>query len=93
MGRLDASLKEFQETEAKAKAMAEKFSEIIDHPSDLGVLYRINVFMVTGTELVAELMQNIDNFYHGRDYMKPVDFRKIYVEWPVLASVPWQSSE
>lgn len=93
LNRLDGSLKDFQEAQAEAKAMAEKFSEIIDHPSDLGVLYRINVFMVTGTELVTDLMQNIDNYYHGRDYVRPVDFRKVYVEWPVLASVPWQSSE
>jgi len=93
VSRLDADLKEFQETQVKAKVMAGKFSEIIDHPSDLGVLYRINVYMVTGTELTAELMQNIDNFYHGRDYVKPVDFGKIYSEWPALASVPWQASE
>jgi hypothetical protein len=93
VNRLDADLKEFQEAQAKAKAMAEKFSEIVDHPSDLGVLYRINVFMVTGTELVTELIENIDNFYHGRDYVKPVDFSKVYIEWPALASVPWQASE
>jgi hypothetical protein len=93
LNRLDGSLKEFQDAQAKAKMMAEKWSEIIDHPSDLGALYRINVFMITGTELVTELMENIDNFYHGRDYVKPVDFRRIYVEWPVLEAVPWQASE
>ncbi|MCL5005225.1 MAG: hypothetical protein M1404_01720 [Acidobacteria bacterium] len=93
VNRLDGDLKEFRETQTKARAMAEKFSEIIDDPSDLGVLYRINIFMVTGTELVAELMQDIDNYYHGRDYVKPVDFRKVFTEWPVLASVPWQASE
>jgi hypothetical protein len=93
VGRLDATLKEFEETHAKAKTMAEKWSEIIDHPSDLGVLYRINVFMLTGTELSVQLMRNIDNFHHGRDYAQPVDFGKVYVSWPVLAEVPWQASE
>ena len=73
--------------------MAEKWSEIIDHPSDLGVLYRINVFMLTGTELTVQLMRNIDSFYHGRDYVQPVDFGKVYVPWPTLAEVPWQASE
>jgi len=90
---LDRDLKEFQAAHAKAQAMAEKFSAIIDDPSDLGVLYRINVFMVTGTELTTELIEDVDNFYRGRDYTKPVDFRKIYVEWPALASRPWQASE
>ena len=64
--------------------MAGKWSEIIDHPSDLGVLYRINLFMVTGTELSYELIRNIDNFHHGRDYVQPVPFEKIFVTWPVL---------
>ncbi|HZO99127.1 MAG TPA: alpha-glucuronidase family glycosyl hydrolase [Terriglobia bacterium] len=93
VNRLDASVKEFQQARAQARTMAEKFSEIVDHPSDLGVLYRINIFMVTGTELVTELIENIDNYYHGRNYVRPVDFRKVYVEWPVLAALPWQGSE
>ncbi len=74
-------------------ATAEKWSEIVDHPSDLGVLYRIDTFMVTGTNLTVDLIQNVDNFYHGRDYVKPVDFNKVYVTWPSLAETPWQSSE
>jgi len=91
--RTDRCLKEFQETQTKARAMAVKFSEIVDHPSDLGVVYRINVFMVTGTKLVTDLMQRIDNYYHGRDYVTPVDFQKIYTDWPVVSSTPWQASE
>jgi hypothetical protein len=85
--QLDKVLGEFEETQQKAKAMTEKWSEIIDHPSDLGALYRINVFMVTGTELTVGLIQNIDNFHHGRDYVKPVAFDKIFVSWPALEMV------
>ncbi len=87
VARLDKVLNEFKQTQDGAKAMTEKWSEIVDHPSDLGALYRINVFMVTGTELTFELMQNIDNFHHGRDYVKPVPFEKIFVAWPALAPV------
>ena len=83
---MDRDLKGFEDTQAKAQATARKWSEIMDHPSDLGVLYRINVFMVTGTELATQLMQNIDNFHHGRDYMQPVNFEKIFVAWPTLAT-------
>jgi hypothetical protein len=91
--RLDRDLQGFEDTQAKAQATAKKWSEIMDHPSDLGVLYRINVFMVMGTELATQLMQNIDNFYHGRDYVQPVNFEKIFVTWPTLATTPWQSAE
>ncbi len=86
--RLDASLAQFDLARTQARRMAEKFSAHAANPSDLGVLYRINVFMVTGTELVAEFMQDIDNYYHGRDYVKPVDFGKVYTQWPVLAPTP-----
>lgn len=91
--QLDASLTSFQTAHAKAVATAEKWSELVDHPSDLGVLYRIDTFMVTGTQLTVDLMQNVDNFYHGRDYVKPVDFNKVYVTWPLLAETPWQAPE
>lgn len=91
--QLDESLGRFHDAQAKAKATAEKWSQLVDHPSDLGVLYRIDTFMVTGTDITFDLMQNIDNFYHGRDYVKPVDFGEVYVSWPVLAATPWQASE
>ncbi len=91
--RLDKSLKEFEDARSKAVTMAEKWSEMVDHPSDLGVLYWINVFMIDGTEQTAKLIENIDNFHHGRDYTEPVDFGKIFVPWPPLATVPWLASE
>lgn len=93
VGRLDAVVREFDDTTIKAKDMADRWSEIIDSASDLGVLYRINIFMLTGTKLSAQLIHNVDNYYHGRDYVQAVDFGKIFVSWPVLSSVPWQSSE
>jgi hypothetical protein len=82
---LDASLAAFQAAHEKALATANKWNERIDYPaSDLGVLYRINTYMVTGTELALEVMQNLDNYYHGRDYLKPVDFGKVFTLEPVL---------
>ena len=93
VARLDKSLKEFEDARSKAVTMAEKWSEMVDHPSDLGVLYWINVFMIDGTEQTAKLIENIDNFHHGRDYVEPADFGKIFVPWPPLATVPWQAAE
>jgi hypothetical protein len=45
--------------------------------------------MVTGTELSNEVVQNIDNFYHGRDYLRPVDFGKVFTLDPVLNRATW----
>ena len=50
--------------------------------SDLGVLYRANLFLVTGLELVEQTMKNIVNFHHGRHYTAPVAWEKIYREFP-----------
>ena len=91
--QLDKSLKEFQNARSKAVTMAEKWSEMVDHPSDLGVLYTINMYVIDGTELTEKLIENIDNFHHGRDYVAPVDFGKIFVPWPGIATVPYMASE
>jgi hypothetical protein len=82
MQKLDHSLEMFREAHRMALATATKFSEIIDDPSDLGVLYRINVYMIDGTDVVEKFMQNINDFHHGKPYLNPVPFEKIFVTWP-----------
>jgi hypothetical protein len=80
--RLDHSLEMFREAQRMATAMATKFSEVIDDPSDLGVLYRINVYMIDGTDIVVQFMQNIDNFHHGKPYLNPVPLEKVFAPLP-----------
>ena len=80
--KLDHSMEMFREAHRMAIATATKFSEIIDDPSDLGVLYRINVGMVDGTDVVEKFMQNIDDFHHGKPYLNPVPLEKIFFSWP-----------
>ena len=63
----------------------QKFAEVIDHPSDLGVLYRANLFLVTGLELAEQTMRNIDNYHHGREYTSRVPWNKIYYDFPVFS--------
>ncbi|MBZ5565227.1 MAG: hypothetical protein LAP13_22750 [Acidobacteriia bacterium] len=82
MQRLDHSLEMFREAHRMSVAMATKFSEIVDDPSDLGVLYRINVYMIDGTDIVLQFMQNIDAFHHGQPYLKPVPLERIFVPLP-----------
>jgi hypothetical protein len=80
--KLDHSLDMFREGRRMSIAMATKFSEIIDDPSDLGVLYRINVYMIDGTDVVVKFMQNIDDFHHGKPYLNPVPLEKVFTAWP-----------
>jgi hypothetical protein len=80
--KLDHSLEMFREAHRMSIAMATKFSEIIDDPSDLGVLYRINVYMIDGTDVVLKFMQNIDDFHHGKPYLNPVPLEKIFMISP-----------
>ena len=80
--RLDASLALFTQAKEQGRKATEKFSDFIDHPSDLGVLYRANLFLVTGFELVESTMRNMVNFHHGRHYVTPVPWDKIYVSFP-----------
>jgi hypothetical protein len=40
--------------------------------------------MVRGTALTEQLIQNVDNFHHGRPYWKPADFDKVFTPWPEM---------
>jgi hypothetical protein len=84
--RLDASVVLFDQGRRMGRQTTEKFAEVIDHPSDMGVLYRANVFLVTGLELVEQTMQNIVNYHHGKEYTKLVPWDKIYYDFPQFSS-------
>jgi hypothetical protein len=80
--KLDHSMEMFTEAHRMAIATGTKYAEIMDDPSDLGVLYRINIQMIDGTDVVQKFMQNIDDFHHGRPYLNPVPFEKMFTTWP-----------
>ena len=83
--RLDGSLARFQNAGVLARYAARKWTEFADHVSDLGGLYRINLFMVTGTDLIAQFVQNIVNFHHGKPYLNRVAWEKVFSPLPVSA--------
>jgi hypothetical protein len=83
--KLDESMALFSEARQLGRKTTEKFAEVNDHPSDLGVLYRANLFLVTGLELVEQTMQGIDAYHHGREYTRPVAWSKIYYDFPVFS--------
>jgi hypothetical protein len=83
--RLDGSMALFSEGRRMGRQATEKFAEVIDNPSDMGVLYRANLFLVTGLELVEQTMQDIVNYHHGKEYTKLVPWNKIYYDFPRFA--------
>lgn len=80
--RLDDSLALFDEARNMGLRTTETFALVIDHPSDMGVLYRANLFLVTGLDLAEQTMRNIVNYHHGREYTKLVAWDKIYYNFP-----------
>lgn len=79
---LAASLNQFQVAEDQVKAATREYARIIDHPSDLGVLYHLNARAVLGFTLVQQWMQNVVNFQNGKDYMRHVAFERLYSPVP-----------
>jgi len=84
MERLDRSMEMFREASRMARAIATEFAQIIDDPSDLGVLYRINIFMVHGFDIVEKFMANIVAFHHGKFYLNPVPMEKVFSPMPLI---------
>ncbi|MCC6262470.1 MAG: hypothetical protein IT169_02755 [Bryobacterales bacterium] len=83
--KLDESLRLFAEARRLGRKTTETFAEDIDHTSDLGVLYRANLFLITGLELAERTMANINNFHHGKQYTGRVEWNKIYYDFPEFA--------
>jgi hypothetical protein len=83
--RLDESLREFQKAHLLARSNARTFAEVVDNVSDLGVLWRLNTYGVAGTEQVAKFVENIDNYHHGKPYLNPVEWEKVFVQLPILS--------
>jgi len=81
-GCLDASLHEFELADRQVQAATKEYAQIMDHPSDLGVLYQLNVRAVLGFTLVQQWMQNIANFWEGKPYLEPVPWEKLNSSYP-----------
>jgi hypothetical protein len=56
----------------KARRVAEKEAEFIDHPADLALLFVINSEILTATEEFAKFIGNVVRFHHGEPYWEEV---------------------
>ena len=79
---LDEAMEMFTRAKVLGVRTTEKFAELVDHPSDLGVLYNANLFLVTGLDLVHQTIRNVVEYHHGRHYTTQVPWRRIYWDFP-----------
>lgn len=54
--------------QAKARQAAEIFSRIIDHPSDLAILFLANVFNIRKVDRIADVVRRVTNYHLGLPY-------------------------
>jgi hypothetical protein len=75
---LTAALDQAGEANRQVQAATREYSEMMDHPSDLGVLYHLNARAVLGLDLVYQTLRNIVNFHSGKPYLQHVPWEKLY---------------
>lgn len=78
VSRLNASLQEFKLADQQVQSATREYAQVVDHPSDLGVLYQLNVRAVMGFSLVLRWMQNVASFQEGKPYLAPVAWQKLF---------------
>jgi hypothetical protein len=78
VANLDESLGEFDLANEQVQAATRHYAEIIDHPSDLGVLYHLNARAVLGFDLTRQWMRNVVNFHKGKAYLDHVPFERLF---------------
>ena len=80
--RLQASLQTMRAGHQQLRQATAHFSEIIDHVSDLAVLYHLNVRVVGGLDLSMRFCQNVLNYHRGEPYLDPVPFDRLMPSTP-----------
>jgi hypothetical protein len=60
------------------QAATQEYSEMMDNPSDLGVLYHLNARAVLGFDLIYQTMRNIVNFQTGKPYLQHVPWERLF---------------
>jgi hypothetical protein len=78
VANLERSLGEFDFANEQVQAATRHYAEMVDHPSDLGVLYHLNARAVLGFDLTRQWMRNVVSFHEGKDYTKHVPFERLF---------------
>jgi hypothetical protein len=78
VAQLEASLATVREGIALLVEATRKYGEMIDHVSDLAVLYHMNVRLVLGMQLSCQTLENVVNYHRGRPYLQEVPFDRLF---------------
>jgi len=75
---LTKALDGFSQASQQVQAATREYSEMMDNPSDLGVLYHLNARAVLGFDLIFQTMQNIVNYHTGKPYLQHVPWERLF---------------
>jgi hypothetical protein len=82
VAQLEEGLATCREGQAQLQAATRKFSEQIDHVSDLAVLYHMNARLLLGTDYSIQHLENVVNYHQGRPYLRHVPFERLFPTRP-----------
>jgi len=75
---LTMALDGFAQANQQVQATTREYSEMMDNPSDLGVLYHLNARGVLGFDLIFQTMQNVVNYHTGKPYLQHVQWERLF---------------
>ncbi|MCF7853891.1 MAG: hypothetical protein K9N51_03765 [Candidatus Pacebacteria bacterium] len=75
---LGALVEDAARLEARTRTSARFFAACVSHTTDLAVLWMISHKMVLGSQCLHGFLSNIQAFYDGREYWKPVPWDKLF---------------
>lgn len=75
---LTKGLDQFGEASRQVQAATQEYTQFMDHPSDLGVLYHLNARAVLGFDLINQTMRNIVNYHMGKPYLQHVPWERLF---------------
>jgi len=82
VAQLESSMATLGAGHEQLQNAAREYSQIIDHVSDLPVLYHINARLLLGTELSNQFLQNVVNYQTGKPYLPRVNFERLIPRRP-----------
>ena len=78
VAQLDFGLATAREARAQLVSATRKFSERIDHVSDLAVLYHMNARLLLGAQYAIQHLENVVNYHRGKPYTTSVPFEQLF---------------
>ncbi len=82
VAQLETALETVGDGEKQMQEAARKYSEIVDHVSDLAVLYHINARLLMGMDLSRRFLEDVVNYHRGKPYLSRVPFDRLFDRRP-----------